>query len=166
MVGVEHRHVLERGERAVLVALLAQHAGLLPEELLDLGRIVGRVEPSRNDREKLLVVLALANATEELVEGDRAPGVACEARLEGMLALRLVSEIEQEQRGLLPERGPALGVMAAGPELGGCPGAQRGVADLLGAGPEPLPRREIRGARGRGLLEDGRRGRRVACGEP
>ena len=89
--GIEHRHVLERLERAVLVAPLAQDARLLPEELLDLGRLVGDLEAARDEREELLVVLSRAHAAKELVERDGARRVAREARLERALAGGLVS---------------------------------------------------------------------------
>ena len=44
VVRLEHRDVLERGERAVGVALLAEHAGPLPEELADLGLVLADLE--------------------------------------------------------------------------------------------------------------------------
>src|ERR1700722_6161836 len=47
VIRVEHRHALERLERAVLIAALAKDTGLLPEQLLDLGGVVGDLEPAR-----------------------------------------------------------------------------------------------------------------------
>ena len=159
VIRIEHRDVLERSERAVLIAALAQHARLLPEELLDLDRVVGDFEPARDQTEELVVVLARAHPSKELVEGDRSRRVARHAGLERELAGGLVAELQREKRGLLPERRRPVVGMAARPQLGRGADAQRRVPGALGAGAKALPRREIARPCGGGLLE--RRPRQV-----
>jgi len=78
MVGLEHRDVLERGERALAITLLAEHARALPEELANLRLVVGHVEAAPDDVEQLVVLVARTYATEEFVERDRAARVTIE----------------------------------------------------------------------------------------
>ena len=149
--------MLERLEGAVLVAAFAKDARLLPEQLLDLGGIVGYVEASGDEPEELLVVLPFAHATEQLVEGNGAPGVTRKAFFEGVIGGPLIPDLEREQRGLLPELRGAPIIAAAGAQLGRGPDAERDVSGALGAGPQALPRREIARPRRDDLLEGGPR---------
>ena len=83
VLGLDHRDVLERAESAFGVAALAEDAGLLPEQLRDLGVVVGDVETARDHAEKALALFLVADAAEQLVEGDGTRGVAREALVVG-----------------------------------------------------------------------------------
>ena len=103
VIGLDHRDVFERGQGAVGVALLAQHACLLPVELGDLGRVVGVFEADGDEAEEPLAVFSLTHASEELVERDRTPGITLEARLVSRLRCLLVAEGEPQVRGFFPK---------------------------------------------------------------
>ena len=67
-------------------------------------RVVGGLEPTRDEREQLVVVLSLADAPEQLVERHGAAS-ASRAKLASRASLGrvVVAELEPGERGLLPE---------------------------------------------------------------
>src|SRR5439155_4104279 len=105
VIGLEHRHVLERAERAVAIALRAQHARLLPEELRHLRRIVGGLEAARHDGEQRVVFFAFADRAKNTVECALSHGVALERLRKRTFAALFVSErVPPRVTDLLPER--------------------------------------------------------------
>src|SRR4029079_4729088 len=83
VVLVEHRDVVERLERALGIALLAEDARHFPVELRDLLRVVRHLGTTSHEIEELVRILAIADAAEEAIEGGDARRVAREARVEG-----------------------------------------------------------------------------------
>ena len=166
VIGLEHRDVLERRQRPVGVALLAEHARALPVELADLALVLAHVEALLDDLEELVVLVPAAHGAEELVERERAPRIAVERARERDLGVVLrVGVLDEDGAGELPELGAALVDLAEGAELRARERLLHVIADALGRRPHALPRGEIAGA----VLEHGaeRLARlvRLACGE-
>src|SRR5690606_20354189 len=102
VVGLDGRDALEGSERGFAMTLLAQGAGLLPEELGQLHRIIGDLQAAGDEREQPVVLPGLANASEKAIEGRRPRRVAQEGLLEGELAPLRLAQLDQCEAGALP----------------------------------------------------------------
>src|SRR5207253_838603 len=112
----------------------------------DLCRVVDHFESAIDDAEKLLVILALADAAEQLVEGDGPRRIACVARVERRLGAVARADLEPGERRLLPERRAARFVLATQAELLARDAVRFVILERFGRRAHAFPRVEIVGA--------------------
>jgi len=166
VIRLDHRDILERGQRAGSVALLAQDARTFPVELGKLVGVVGNVEPLCDQLEHLFGIATLSHPAKQPVECDCASGVLGECALECALAFDFVSQrVERQDGGLLEELGRSSSVDAQLAKLGASNGLLFDLAERIGCRPEPFPGEEIVGSFGGDRIETRQRFFRVPEGE-